>query len=151
MRSSARLHRKEASLYETLRRSRNTLFHYPVMHPEKERAGAEELANALDAAKDLDGWIEDGGHYATFRATFADTVALRFLTGSEEETVELADQMVLTQAASREGDVFDFDEVFAKADQALYEAKRAGRNCVCTPAPELAAEPLPAAPHSAGD
>ncbi len=89
-------------LYETLRRSRNTLFHYPVMHPEKERAGAEELANALNDAKDLDGWIEDGGHYATFRATFADTVALRFLTGSEEETVKLADQL--------EGPVFELVE-----------------------------------------
>ncbi|MGH2879253.1 MAG: hypothetical protein ACRDK4_06590 [Solirubrobacteraceae bacterium] len=62
------------------------------MHPEKERAGAEELANALTDAKDLEGWIEDGGHYATFRATFADTVALRFLTGSEEDTIELTDQ-----------------------------------------------------------
>lgn len=54
---------------------------------------AEDLANALDDAKDLDGWIDDGGHYATFRATFADTVALQFLTGSEEETIELADQL----------------------------------------------------------
>ena len=80
-------------LREKLRRSRNTLFHYPVMHPDRERAGAEELANALDEAKDLEGWIEDGGHYATFRATFADTVALQFLTASEEATIELADQL----------------------------------------------------------
>lgn len=72
------------------------------MHPEKEKAGAEELANALDDAKGLDGWIEDGGHYATFRATFADTVALRFLSGSEEETVELADQL--------QGSVFELVE-----------------------------------------
>jgi hypothetical protein len=84
---------KKHPLYEMLRRSRNTLFHYPVMHPERESAGAEELANAMDDAKDLEGWIEDGGHYATFRATFADTVALQFLTGSEEETIELADQL----------------------------------------------------------
>jgi hypothetical protein len=28
-----------------------------------------------------------------FRATLADTVALQFLTGSEEETIELADQL----------------------------------------------------------
>lgn len=80
-------------LHETLRRSRNTLFHYPVIHPEKEKAGAEELANALTDAKDSEGWIEDGGHYATFRATFADTVALSFLTGSEDETSELANQL----------------------------------------------------------
>lgn len=93
---------KTHPLYETLRRSRNTLFHYPVMHPERERAGAEELANALDEAKDLEGWIEDGGHYATFRATFADTVALQFLTGSKEETTELANQL--------EGPVFELVE-----------------------------------------
>lgn len=48
---------------------------------------------SLNDAKDLEGWIEDGGHYATFRATFADTVALQFLTGSEEETTELADRL----------------------------------------------------------
>jgi len=84
---------KKHPLHETLRRSRNTLFHYPAMHPEKERAGAEELANALTDAKELEGWIEDGGHYATFRATFADTVALQFLTGREEQAIELADEL----------------------------------------------------------
>jgi hypothetical protein len=101
-------------LYERLRRSRNTLFHYPVMHPERERAGVEELANALNDAKDLDGWIEDGGHYATFRATFADTVALQFLAGSEEETVKLAEQL--------EGPVFEL--VQFTTDVLLAQLKR---------------------------
>lgn len=97
--SQARLDRllaftdKTHPLYDTLRRSRNTLFHYPVIHPERERAGAEELANALNEAKELRGWIEHGEPYATFRATFADTVALQLLSASSEETTELADQL----------------------------------------------------------
>ena len=33
-------------------------------------------------------------------------------------------------AASSEGEIFDFQRVFSEADQALYEAKRAGRNRV---------------------
>jgi hypothetical protein len=84
---------KAHPLYETLRRSRNTLFHYPLMHPEREKAGAEELANALNEAKELQGWIEHGEPYASFRATFADTVALQILSTSEEETAALADQL----------------------------------------------------------
>lgn len=59
------------------------------MHPEKVRAGVEDLANALREAKDLDGWIEGGEEYATFRAAFADEVAAHFLGRSEEDTAEL--------------------------------------------------------------
>jgi PleD family two-component response regulator len=33
-------------------------------------------------------------------------------------------------AATAPGEPFDFDAVFARADAALYEAKRSGRNCV---------------------
>jgi hypothetical protein len=76
-------------LYPRLRRSRMTTFHYPEMHPEKARAGVEDLANALREAKDLDGWIEGGEEYATFRAPFADEVAAQFLGESEEDTAEL--------------------------------------------------------------
>lgn len=34
-------------------------------------------------------------------------------------------------AASAPGSTFQYEEVFAAADAALYEAKRSGRNCVC--------------------
>lgn len=42
-------------------------------------------------------------------------------------------------AASQANEVFDFDRVFQRADAALYEAKRAGRNRVETDAARLAA------------
>lgn len=80
-------------LNERLRRSRMTLFHYPEMHPNKEQAGIEELANALAHAKDLDGWIEGGQDYASFRASFADEVAVQFLAENEAETRELKGQL----------------------------------------------------------
>ena len=34
-------------------------------------------------------------------------------------------------SASKRGSPFDYDKVFADADQALYRAKRQGRNQVC--------------------
>jgi PleD family two-component response regulator len=34
-------------------------------------------------------------------------------------------------AASRPGEPFDYERVFAEADQSLYEGKHAGRNRVC--------------------
>lgn len=40
-------------LHDVLKLSRVTLFHYPEMHPAREGAGQEELAQALDAAADL--------------------------------------------------------------------------------------------------
>lgn len=43
-------------------------------------------------------------------------------------------------AASREGEVFDFESVFAEADGALYQAKAQGRNQVCRAATR---EPMP--------
>lgn len=51
------------------------------------------LANALNEANELQGRIEHGEPCASFRATFADTVALQILSTSEEETTELADQL----------------------------------------------------------
>jgi hypothetical protein len=71
--------------YENLKRSRSTLFHYPVMHPGREEAGLEELANALSVAADAPGWIEGGVDYASFRAAFADQVSLQFLSEDNEE------------------------------------------------------------------
>ena len=34
--------------------------------------------------------------------------------------------------AASDGDGFDYDAVFAAADRALYQAKRGGRDCVCS-------------------
>jgi hypothetical protein len=48
-------------LHERLRRSRVTLFHYPVMHPGRADAGVEELANAMRQAAD----IRDGSRVET--------------------------------------------------------------------------------------
>jgi hypothetical protein len=93
-------------LHDVLRRSRTTLFHYPELHPGKEQAGVEELANALSAAKDLEGWIEGGEIYASFRASFADEVALQFLTSDDETTKEVMEEL--------RGPVFELME-FAEA------------------------------------
>jgi PleD family two-component response regulator len=45
-------------------------------------------------------------------------------------------------ASSQDGDPFDFDTLYARADLALYRAKRSGRDRVCggpgDPAPRLA-------------
>jgi diguanylate cyclase (GGDEF)-like protein len=41
-------------------------------------------------------------------------------------------------ATSRPGASFDYATVYARADAALYEAKRSGRNCVCTTAQPVA-------------
>lgn len=79
--------------YGNLRRSRATLFHYPEMHPDREAAGAEELANAMREAAALPGWIEGGEDYASFRATFADEVALQFLSDSNEESKEMMEDL----------------------------------------------------------
>jgi hypothetical protein len=69
-------------------------------------AGAEELANALREGEDLDGWIESGEEYASFRAVFADDVAVQFLAESEEATEDLM--------KSLRGPVFELVE-FAEA------------------------------------
>jgi hypothetical protein len=75
--------------FNNLKRSRSTLFHYPVIHPGREQAGEEELANAMGAAAKLPGWIEAGDDYATFRAGFADQIAVQFLSEDDQETKEL--------------------------------------------------------------
>jgi hypothetical protein len=80
-------------LYVRLRRSRATLFHYPTMHPAKDKAGTEELANAMREARDLDGWIEGGHDYASFRAVFADEIALQFLAENKEAMSEIAAEL----------------------------------------------------------
>jgi hypothetical protein len=79
--------------YANLSRSRSTLFHYPTMHPDRDAAGAEELANAMREVADADGWIESGEDYASFRATFADDVALQFLSTDNQETEELMEEL----------------------------------------------------------
>lgn len=80
-------------LHERLRRSRMTLFHYPTIHPAREEAGIEELANAMREAKDLEGWIEGGQEYASFRFSFADEIAVQFLAESDEATREVMEDL----------------------------------------------------------
>lgn len=80
-------------VHHQLRRSRSTLFHYPTLHPAREDAGAEELANAMRQAKDLDGWIEAGDEYASFRASFADEVAVQFLADGGDAAIDVMDSL----------------------------------------------------------
>jgi diguanylate cyclase (GGDEF)-like protein len=87
---------------------------------------------------------------------------LVLLPGADlEETTEVAERlrtavaaapvaghpvtMSLGVAASHDGEPFDFDTLYARADAALYAAKRAGRDRVCT-GPARPAE-APAAPE----
>jgi len=92
--------------YENLSRSRSTLFHCPTMHPARDAAGAEELANAMREVAEADGWIEGGDDYASFRVTFADEVALQFLSTSNQENQEIMEEL--------RGPVFELVE-FAEA------------------------------------
>jgi hypothetical protein len=78
-------------LHQTLTRSRNTLFHYPTLHPARDEAGVEELANAMRDASNLESSIEGGREWASFRARFADEIAVQFVGASESETRELLD------------------------------------------------------------
>lgn len=80
-------------LHARLQRSRGTLFHYPTMHPGRDEAGIEELANAMREAKDLDGWIEGGENYTSFRASFADDIAVQFLAENDEATREVMEEL----------------------------------------------------------
>ena len=78
-------------------------------------------------------------------ADLGDTRALAEALRCAIERTRLGDGYCVTislgVAASCEGERFNFDEVFARADAALYEAKRTGRNRVCVAA---AAETTPA-------
>jgi diguanylate cyclase (GGDEF)-like protein len=77
---------------------------------------------------------------------------------SEQECEGLRVTLSCGVAASAAGSSFDYDKVFAAADEALYEAKRSGRNCVKASAAALApaasptrpAEPGPGAPAGRG-
>ena len=80
-------------LHNALKLSRATLFHYPEMHPAREAAGQEELANAMDAAADLRSSIAAGDDYASFRALFADEIALQFIARESAETDQLLGQL----------------------------------------------------------
>jgi transcriptional regulator with XRE-family HTH domain len=76
-------------LHKRLKESRSTHFHFPEINVNKEAAGLEELANAMREAASLEGWIEDGKDYASFRAAFADEVAVQFLATNDKETAEI--------------------------------------------------------------
>jgi hypothetical protein len=80
-------------LHEVLSRSRNTLFHYPTVHPQRDEAGIEELAAAMREAADLMSSMESGEEWASFRARFADDIAVQFLGTSEDELSDLFSQL----------------------------------------------------------
>lgn len=80
-------------LNATLSRSRDTLFHYPDIQPEKERAGREEMANALAEAADITSTIEGGDDYASFRACYADEVAVQLVAPEQEELEHLLEEL----------------------------------------------------------
>jgi diguanylate cyclase (GGDEF)-like protein len=86
------------------------------------RLGGEEFLILL-AGADLDRAVEQAERLraAIERGTFGDGHRVTMSFGV---------------AASREGEVFDFDAVFAVADRSLYRAKHTGRNRVCGPTPQ---------------
>jgi hypothetical protein len=67
---------------------RNVTFHYPEMHPDKAEHGQEEIAEALDAASQLESSIEFSDDFGSVRFRFADEVAVQWLPdGPEQETL----------------------------------------------------------------
>lgn len=80
-------------LHSVLKLSRVTLFHYPEMHPAKEAAGQEELAAAMAAAAEMRSSIAGGEDYASFRALFADEIALQFIARESAETARLLEEL----------------------------------------------------------
>jgi hypothetical protein len=65
---------------------RHVTFHYPILHPDRAAAGAEELHNALTAAAHLDGtitWTEDA--FGSVRFGFADEVVVQWLPDGETQ------------------------------------------------------------------
>lgn len=63
---------------------RNVTFHYPEMHPEKAGHGQEEITEALQAAGDLESFIEAGDHFGSVRFSFADEVAAQWLPADDD-------------------------------------------------------------------
>jgi diguanylate cyclase (GGDEF)-like protein len=81
------------------------------------RLGGEEFL-ILVPGSDLEGTLE-------LAERLCDGVALEELTAGVSVTMSFG------VAASRRSEQFDYPTVFARADAALYEAKRSGRNRVC--------------------
>jgi diguanylate cyclase (GGDEF)-like protein len=73
-----------------------------------------------------------------FRQTLELADRLREAVSSNVVGDGLSVTMSLGVAASEPGETFDYDAVFAKADAALYRAKRNGRDRVCSAQPEMA-------------
>jgi hypothetical protein len=67
---------------------RNVTFHYPEMHPDKAEHGQEEIAEAVDAASELESSIESSDYFGSVRFRFADEVAAQWLPdGPEQQTL----------------------------------------------------------------
>jgi diguanylate cyclase (GGDEF)-like protein len=82
------------------------------------RLGGEEFLVLLPGA--------DAAQTCALAEELREAVACRSLGGGVEVTLSLG------VSASERGEGFDYAEVFAQADAALYEAKRLGRDQVCS-------------------
>ena len=62
-----------------LKDHRNVTLHFPLLHPEREAHGDEEIANALREAAGLEGMITAEDSIGSVRFEFADEVGVQLL------------------------------------------------------------------------
>jgi hypothetical protein len=78
-RTMAGLDTKSPHYQGWLKDHRNVTFHFPLLHPERDAHGDEEIANALISAANLEGTITAEDTIGSVRFEFADEVGVQML------------------------------------------------------------------------